>query len=190
MSQSLTLKKLSATLAIKSLADFARAKNEENVFLVLDCSSSMDQNMRNGKRRIEGLREVVSEVQKQRLTKMVSFRGMQIEMSVSVPEPSGGTPLFAAISFCKVAGAGRLLCISDGEPDSEQRSLDAAREFGGRIDVVFVGDPGTRGEAFMKELAEATGGTSWTGDLSEVKEISSGILGLLTDGADEDEDSE
>jgi hypothetical protein len=51
--------------------------------------------------------------------------------------------------------------------------------FGGRIDVVYVGNPGDYGSKFLASLAEASGGTSFDGDLSEPKELVGAVVGLL-----------
>lgn len=191
MSNSLIKKSLEQSLGVKSLSDLVRAKTSEEVFLAIDCSGSMGTMLRNGKRRIEGLRTVVSDIQQQRETRMIQFGGDDsVGWVTSVPEPSGSTPLAEAIEFARTAEAGRLVMISDGYPDNAQRAFDAARAFGGRIDVVFVGDPGDRGEKFLLELASLTGGTSFTGDLGAPKELASGVIGLLTGARDEDDDEE
>jgi hypothetical protein len=54
--------------------------------------------------------------------------------------------------------------------------------------VVFVGDPGDHGEEFLKRLAQSTGGESFTGDLSDPKKITAGVVGLLTSGEESDEE--
>lgn len=172
---------LSKTLAIKSLNDMVRAKTSEAVFLLIDVSGSMRTTMRNGKRRIEGLRNVVGDIRQGREVKMIAFGGESdgaYHVS-SVPEPTGGTPLHSAIDLARTSEAGRVVVISDGVPDDQSAALDSARTFGGRIDVVFVGNPGEAGERFLKILAESTGGTEFHGDLSELKQLSSAIVGLL-----------
>lgn len=193
-SSSLT-KALSQSLQVSSLDDLLRVKQDSNIFMLLDVSGSMGTRMRkNGKTRIQGLREAVKDIQSEREMKMVQFGfGNEPSFVTSIPDATGGTPLHLAIQFARQNGAGRAIVISDGVPDDKRLALDAAREFGGRIDVIFVGDEGEAGEAFLKILAESTGGESFTGDLSEPKQLAGKVMGLLTakedaNGDDDDED--
>lgn len=184
-------KSLNQSLQAGSLKDLVRVRQQEHPFLLLDCSGSMAAQMRNGKTRIAGLRETVSTIQRERELKMVQFGyGHEPSFVTTIPNPSGGTPLHSAITFAKHNNAGRAIVVSDGWPDNTQMALDAAQAFGGRIDVVFVGDPGDPGEAFLKRLAEMTGGESFTGDLSEPKLLAGKVVALLTDGDDDDDDDE
>lgn len=190
MTSDLVRTKLSQSAAIKSLEDLVRVKTSEDVWLLLDASGSMDSHMRNGKRRIDGLREVVAEISsnKEVVVKMIVFNDGEARVSTHINEPHGGTPLHDAISLARRQNAGRAIVVSDGIPDDPRRCLDNAKEFGGRIDVVFVGDPGESGESFLKQLAEATGGTEFHGDLSEPKALGSKLAGLLGSGEDDDEE--
>lgn len=193
------VKTLSRSLALNSLDDLVRSKKAENVVLLLDCSGSMSNQMRNGKRRIDGLRDVVADVQKDRPTRMIGFgisssRGDDIAFIGRVPEPNGGTPLARAIDFAREAGFGRAVVISDGMPDDQEAALEAAGRFGGQIDVVYVGDPEPEdrvwgGAKFLLKLAESTGGTSFDGDLSAVKQLASTVKGLLAGNVEEDIDA-
>ena len=218
----LTLDSLTKSLEVKSLKDLVRVKQTENSFLLIDCSGSMSEKMRNGRERISGLREVVSQVQSQKQVPMVAFGPRMVEgkpvtydmiysgeadrlqalpwgFVTEVPDPGGNTPLKEAIEFARVQGAGRLVVISDGEPGDPQGCMEAARMFGGRIDVIFVGDEGDMGSIFLERLAESTGGQRYQGDLTDPKMLSGAVVGLLmgevleTVGDDEpdvDEDDE
>lgn len=160
----------------------AMARDAECVMLLIDCSGSMDGRMRNGKRRIDGLREVVNTIKVSGHVPMIAFGGpydAQVRFVDGVPEPDGGTPLHLAIPFAKEYGATRLVVISDGIPDLQQQSLDEAKKFGGRIDVAFVGNAGDGGETFLAELARVSGGTQFTGDLGDPKKLSASVIGLL-----------
>lgn len=182
--------KLSQSLGVKTLSDLVRAKASESVTLLIDVSGSMDATMRNGKTRHRGLCEVVSTIQKEREVKMIAFGGVDdgaYEVS-SIPSPGGGTPLHRGIDLAREKGCGRAIVISDGCPDSTTMALESAKTFGGRIDVVFVGNPGDFGEDFLRKLAEATGGTEFHGDLSEPKQLGNRIAGLLGNGSDDDEE--
>jgi Mg-chelatase subunit ChlD len=194
MSDNALVKTLEKSLQIGSLKDLVRVRQSENILLLLDCSGSMADHLTNGQRRIDGLRDAVRGIQSEKELKMVQFGvGFEPSFISSVPNPSGGTPLHSAISFAKNNGAGRAIVISDGIPDNRQWALDAADTFGGRIDVVFVGNPGEAGEAFLKDLAARTGGESFTGDLTAPKLLASAVIGLLNppqEDDDEDDDDE
>lgn len=71
-----------------------------------------------------------------------------------------GTDLARALGFVHVAdGCGiRFIVISDGYPNDADAALKQARKFQSRIDTIFVGTPGDAGEAFLKQLAAASGG--------------------------------
>jgi hypothetical protein len=211
-------KTLNTSLQVKSLKDLVRVRSSESSVLLLDCSASMSWPMRNGRERISGLRDVVRQIQESRPTQMIAFgpprydgisiedyaragkqapHGMEPEVAYfvnEVPDPNGGTPLKQAIEFASKNGAGRIILISDGAPADPSGCMDAARAFGGQIDVYFVGDPGDHGSHFLDALAQATGGKRFEGDLSEPKAISAGIVGLLggaiLEEVDEDEDDE
>lgn len=184
------VKALNKSLQVGSLDDLVRVHTDTNIFLLLDCSGSMGYRMRSGKTRITGLRDTVRDVQSEKEMKMVQFGSPEEEATfvTTIPEPCGGTPLHKAINFAKNNGAGRAIVISDGCPDDQSAAMAAAAAFGGRIDCVFVGDPGERGEAFLKSLAQSTGGEMFTGDLSEPLKLAAAVLGLLTDGKDDEDD--
>lgn len=192
MSDALMRTKLEKSMNIKSLTDLVRVRSTETAFLLIDVSGSMKETMRNGKERITALREVVADIQKNSPTKMIAFGGHDggAYMTATVPNAGGGTPLAEAIRLAKTQNIGRAVVISDGMPNNAQDAMTAAKEFGGRIDVVFVGDPGEPGEAFLKELAEMTGGTEFHGDLSQPKELGAKISGLLGSGDDDDDDED
>lgn len=198
------------SMSIKSLRDLARSKESGNVVLLIDVSGSMGAYMRNGKRRIDGLREAVAGIQAKRSTTMIAFglemhrrdvetgersNSGEVAFVSSVPDAQGMTPLAEAIEFAGQHGFGRLVVISDGSPNPpHSRVTDAAKAFGGQIDVLFVGDPGDPGSAFLDGLAQLTGGQRFEGDLSDVKEITGAIIGLLNGDVleqdDEDDDDE
>lgn len=178
---SLVRKTLETSLQLGDLSDLAKAS--EVVMLLIDTSGSMVANVRkSGKRRIDALRTVVEQLQSRGHVPMIAFGGpydAQVRFVDRVPEPDGGTPLAIAIPFAKQYGANRLVVVSDGMPDDPNGSLDAARQFDGRIDVVFIGDPGDGGDDFLDRLAKLTGGTRLQGDLSETGKLAGAIIGLL-----------
>lgn len=80
------------------------------------------------------------------------------------PKPSGGTGLAQALDYAHVADGCdiQFIVISDGEPDSEEQALRAAKRYTSRIDTVYVGPEGGDGQAFLRRLAAASGGQGVT----------------------------
>jgi hypothetical protein len=76
-----------------------------------------------------------------------------------------------------VAGI-RLVLVSDGAPDSKEKTLNAAAKFTQRIDTIFVGPEGSPGAEFLAQLAQASGGIAATAD--RVKELAATAKLLLT----------
>ena len=213
---------LEKSLGVSSLADLVRVKTSEVKYLLLDASGSMLDTMLDEQgrttRMCDQMRRVVAGIQAQQATPMIafgllgtkpedpndpySFRSRQIlaDFVNESPEPNinASTPLAEAIEFARENGGGHLIVISDGEPNwPHSDSIDAAKRFGGRIDVVFVGMPGSPGSIFLKELAEATGGVQFEGDLGDTKALTGNVIGLLNgevpeivDDEEDDEDDE
>ena len=71
-----------------------------------------------------------------------------------------------ALKFAKTADVGgmRFVIISDGEPNSREETLAAARLIQGKIDVVYVGAEGGEGRRFLEQLAKAGRGQFVTAD--------------------------
>jgi hypothetical protein len=171
---SLVRRQLETSLQLGNLSDLMKAT--EQVMLLIDTSGSM------AGRPIEQLRKVVTQIQTEGTVPMIAFGGpfdAQVRFVDRVPEPDGGTPLHSAIPFAREYGATRLVVISDGLPDLPGESLEQAKQFGGRIDVVYVGHAGDGGAKLLEELAKLTGGTRLQGDLSDVKKLASTVIGLL-----------
>lgn len=189
MSQSLARTQQQALASTASDLDALVNAASRRSVLLLDVSDSMNQRIKIGKRRIDALRKVVKELRETHPVPMVVFGYMQAPDQIAVvdniPEPSGSTPMGAAIGFCGREGANHIVMVTDGEPDRESDALAAAVAFGGVIDTFFVGDPDGRGAAFAKELAEATGGTCNVSDLGKPKELGTKIKGLLGAGTPE-----
>jgi hypothetical protein len=141
-----------------------------------------------GLKKIESLRSIVAMLRTDLSCPQVAFPIWHDDDScedagfveVTLPDADGGTPLGPAIAWCKAQGATHLVVVSDGAPDSEPRALQAAKAFGGKIDVIYVGPPGSRGEHFLKELAAMTGGSAETISLREPKQLTSQLRGLLS----------
>lgn len=77
------------------------------------------------------------------------------------PRLMSSTNMAKALKFVQPAdGVARIILISDGEPDSETETLEAARVFENRIDTVYIGPERGSGREFLDRLAAATGGQS------------------------------
>lgn len=85
-----------------------------------------------------------------------------------VPSRQGcGTDMAAALNFARVAdGASKIVLVSDGVPDDEQRTINAARRYNNPIHTIFIGpeDDHEGGRAFLAQLAAATGGRTFQSD--------------------------
>lgn len=188
MSTDIIRKNFDQSLTLSSLDDLVKAATDFPMLLI-DCSGSMDTAMRNGKTRIEALREVVAQIKADHGgVTMIAFGGEETSSPRfvdGVPNAGGGTPLHLAIPYAKSYGATRVVVISDGLPDMRQESLHQARLFGGPIDVYYVGDPGDQGSFFLEELAAVTGGKRFEGDLGNPKQLAAGVAGLLMGAVEE-----
>lgn len=180
---------LDKSLRAKTLSDLVRVRGGEEVYLLVDTSGSMDAGhpMKNGRAPIDALRDVVKDIQTKRPVKLIAFGDEGAFATSTVPDARGGTPLHRAIDLAKQLNVSRCIVLSDGIPDDTNAAMESARAFGGQIDVVYIGDPGGRGERFLKQLAESTGGTEFHGDLSQMKELVGQIMGLLVAGTDEED---
>ena len=71
-----------------------------------------------------------------------------------------GTDMVAALRFVRPAdGLGiRIILISDGDPDDDEKTLTLARQFKSHIDTVYIGPEKGRGREFLAKLSGATGG--------------------------------
>ncbi|OBY87037.1 vWA domain-containing protein [Delftia sp. JD2] len=74
----------------------------------------------------------------------------------SLPPASGSTALHLALNAARERNPGRILVISDGEPDDEVAALAAAKAFPGVIDVLYIGpDSNAAAMRFLRSLAQA-----------------------------------
>ena len=189
MTNEIARRNLEQSLQASSLTDLVNQATDFPMLLI-DCSGSMDAAMRNGKTRIEALREVVAQIKADHGgVTMIAFGGEETSAPRfvdGVPNAGGGTPLHLAIPYAKSYGATRVVVISDGLPDMRQESLHQARLFEGPIDVYYVGDANDEGSKFLEELAAITGGKRFEGDLANPKQLASGVAGLLMGAVEEE----
>jgi hypothetical protein len=181
---STSLDQLNKSLTKGSLADLVKARTRRSLLLV-DCSGSMSDRIRSGERKIDALRATVKTLRETHPVPVVAF-GLSrysserpVALIDTVPEPAGQTPLHLGIDFGAREGATHLVVVTDGLPDSEALALDAARRFGGPIDVFYIGDGDDRGAYFAQMLASETGGSVNLTDLGQPKQLARHIAGFL-----------
>lgn len=184
--EALILSRLKKSLAATSLDDLVRAESDRSVLLV-DVSGSMDDKLDSGERKIDALRQTVKTLRESNPVPVVAFGGgvdretFQDRVAVvdNIPEPAGGTPLHSGIDFCRNITATHVILVTDGVPTSQSAAFDAAKLFGGKIDVFYIGDGDDSGARFCKRLADAAGGVCNVTELDDPKALASKIAGLL-----------
>ena len=158
--------------------------------LLLDLSSSMATPLSSGElKRVDRVREVVATLHQ----KGIDFRQFVFssgcEETNVIPEPYGSTNLAGGLEMVLNANPTTVTVVSDGEPDNADKAMAVARRFkdkGIQINVLYCGDPGSPGEAFMQQLAQATGGRQETVDLNiEPAQLTGQAMLMLGDGSPE-----
>ncbi len=142
------------------------------VIILFDNSGSMEtEDTPSGKSRVEVAEEHLTTVQGKYPSQvaLVCFACRVVYAPGGYPvEVGGSTELAAALDFVRmVDDCGiKIVVVSDGEPNSKQKALKAARKFNQQIDVIYVGDESDSagGRAFLEELAGATGGRFFNSD--------------------------
>lgn len=169
-----------ATAAKTSLATASRQRQQG--ILICDVSGSMDaRDAGGGRRRIDALRSIVEDLRSQSPAMQVIAFASSAQISPGLlPEPHGGTALHLALDLAaQIAGqTGRVVLVSDGEPDSESAALTAARPLP-RLDVFYVGPEGGSGESFLRRLAAQCGGQYQATTLEQPQQIRQKIAGFL-----------
>lgn len=152
------------------------------VILLLDTSGSMSSQADTpNERRIDALRGVVSALRLKQLAFKQLIFNSDFMWSDIIPEPTGGTNLAGALDFTAQVKPEHLIIVSDGEPDSAEATMLAAKKLNCKIDVFFVGPKGSPGDAFLKQLATSTGGTS---EAVSFKELAVKVAGMLSAGTE------
>ena len=174
-----------------SLGQVAKQNNQSiaesfvnsSAIIIVDTSGSMSQtDSRGGKSRYDVACQELKNLQASLPGKLalLSFSDDVLFCPNGIPFDFGAmTDLAKALKFAKMADVTgmRFIVISDGEPDSEQEALTVAKAYKNRIDTIYVGPENGGGQAFLKQLAKASGGQGVTS--AQVKELASDIKTLL-----------
>lgn len=163
--------------------------------MVADVSSSMAarDNPLSPLRRIDHLAAVMGQIlSRVRLQRFLCFSSTVVEIPleghISLPEPSGSTALefpFLYIQSEVTPPPARIIVLCDGEPNNEDRALDAAAMLAPiPIDAYFVGnDRDHRAIDFMRRLSAAGGPGGRTGrfDLAKTDLLANEVVLAITD---------
>lgn len=159
-------------IAQRNGASLAETFLSADVIAICDTSGSMQaRDSRGGRSRYDVELEELRKLQADLPGKIaiISFSDDAMFCPGGQPLSLGGsTNLAKALDFAKVADLPgmRFVVISDGCPDDEQAALRAAAQYKAKIDTIFVGPEQDvlGGLAFLKRLAQASGGQSVTAD--------------------------
>jgi hypothetical protein len=172
----------------------------EEVLIVADCSSSMDDHIGNsGLKKSQhlaiALRDVLSahpnirliafDTTAEEIANIPAWLDALALQAAGKPTSypviiSGGTNLDQGLKLAATLKPRKTIVISDGQPTcSEQAALDEADKMTGRIDTIYCGADTHPAVDFLRKLARLSGGVQVTWDGYKT-EISGAIRGLLT----------
>lgn len=161
-------------IAKRDGASLAEAFVNAEAVILCDTSGSMHtKDSRGGRSRYEVALEELAQLQNANPGKLAVIAFSDTTVFVPTGQPpllSGGTDLAGALRFAKMADTGdmKFIVISDGQPDDEQAALQAAAQFKGRIDCVFVGrEDDQPARAFLERLAKRSGGQAVLADKAQ-----------------------
>jgi hypothetical protein len=135
-----------------------------DIICLIDTSGSMHTcDSRNGKSRYQVACDELKNLQASLPGKIavISFSSEVLFCPNGVPFDYGnGTRMDKALDFARIADVPdmRFILISDGDPDDERDTLDAARKFKNKIDTIYVGPENGSGREFLRKLSNACGG--------------------------------
>lgn len=86
-----------------------------------------------------------------------------------------------AFRYLKGLGITHIVMVTDGRPDDEEESLEAAK--GLKVDIIYIGPPPE--PEFLRRLASLTGGTYNRAEIKLTAELTAAVRGLLPTGEPE-----
>ena len=155
-------------IAKQNGASIAETFLSADAIVLVDTSGSMDAtDARAGKSRYQVACDELANLQNTMPGKVavVAFSDTTVFCPNGVPQfLQSGTDLAGGLNFMHVAdGLGlKIILISDGEPNSREQALAAAKRFKSPISTIYVGPEGGPGSQFLKQLAAACGGQAVT----------------------------
>jgi len=146
--------------------------------LILDLSSSMNEDCEPGRTKLEALYDIVAGLTGQ--FDIICFNDSAWKCSKDeIPTNGKGcTYMSTAIHLCKTEGIKAAIMITDGDASDKSSTLGAATGFG--LQIMFVG--GGKKPAFLDELAKKCGGYCTKDDITLTKEITAKVQLLLGSG--------
>lgn len=182
MNTSLVVK--GSILDVSKGGDVALAMLDAKIVLICDRSSSMLDNAHQGKARFAVEDSIVERLQQKYPGQiiLVSFNDeVGIHADGRLPHPNGTTDMASALNTAQpfIEAGLRGVLISDGEPNDKSTTLQVASGMRGKLDVVFVGDEGSDGASFLRQLAKSVGGAFDVNDLKNPKLLEERIERML-----------
>jgi Mg-chelatase subunit ChlD len=137
-----------------------------DLLALVDMSGSMSMpDAPGGLKRHEAARQELAALQQRYPGKIgvIAFSDRAEFVPGGIPPYIGGSTDMVAALRCAYPADGlgiKIVLLSDGEPDDTAATLREARKFKTHIDTVYIGpERETRGRDFLRELAQATGGS-------------------------------
>jgi hypothetical protein len=157
-----------------------------DALVMVDTSGSMAMNdCQNNRSRYDLACEQLIRLQRDLPGKVgvISWNSYQNFCAGGIPtSPCGGTDLAGVLKFVKPADntSIKLILISDGEPDDEDKALKLAGQFKSKISCIYIGPESGYGREFLRKLAMATGGVSVSQSVQDIANLQQTVIKLLT----------
>lgn len=156
-------------------------RQQEGIIFLLDLSGSMSEAVEDGKPKIAHLEKVMRDYPSVR---KVGFSDSVFQWQPG-QRPAGNTDMAAGFRHLQtlLPKPAVVVLISDGEPNNPDDAVQEALKLHIPVNIIFMGDKGSQGEAFMMRLATLTGGKEFTAQSNTPqfgKHLKAGISGLLT----------
>lgn len=182
---------MNASIVAGSLSDVAQQESKPlaetlmhvKAILIVDTSASMTaDDAPGGKSRHDAAADELRSLQESMPGKIgvVAFSSEVKLCPSGIPERfNGSTNMAKALKFVhNFDDTGiKFVVISDGEPDSESKTLQVAKTFKSPISCCYIGPEGGSGRRFLDKLASATGGTHIAAE--EIGMLSKPVMQLL-----------
>jgi hypothetical protein len=156
------------TGAVEPYAERLRRINSGRTLILADVSGSMESPAWGGRSKHTVLRDAIAATMRPE-HELIAFNdaGVLLSSAADLPPPRGNTALHLALHAAIARDPGRILVVSDGEPDDEKAALAAAAKFPGVIDVLYIGpDANTAAMRFLRALAKTGHGQYHGSDIA------------------------